>query len=220
MLENPFTPESKKAKKSLFATDKKARFLNINKETLKLVKEVGEEFELGDYGGIEIKKYQLPFLHDLENLFIKYSKNQGQLYTREQARKFIAERLASDYQEYSGKAVHNGEILGLDLSADYDPFSGTNFDRFGQLPQSISILRHLEFLALNHGTLSELPTSIANLPNLIELQIANCKNLAVANLLPLIKRCKKLKRIILPITDDHEILIQAWQKELPNLEVI
>ena len=153
MFNNPFTPESQKAKKSLFnkkATINIGRLLSANQ--LEKIKKIGEGFELEEYGNLKIRKDQIQFLYDLEKALIGVT-------LPEFMTSILDEEQARDYLLKVKKAIgvdRLGNITRLTLSNTY----------FGALPHNINLLKKLDSLYLSKTGIRNLPKHLENLKEL------------------------------------------------------
>ena len=156
MFNNPFTPESKKAKKSLL--NKEVKSIRIFSQ--KIEKQIAENDPdvLVKYGPWEMKKSQAEFFYALEDLLIKdYKDENGNKINRDQARAIIELKShPADFFEINEK----GYIVKINLSVL----------QLKNLPLEIGKLRELEELYCGHNKLKTLPAVIGHLTKLITLE--------------------------------------------------
>ena len=131
-FENPFVPESKKAKKSLL--DKKIRTDKIWPES---IKKVDELLKLGHYGDLELYQKEVDFLNDLESYTINWYKRKVGKPPDKEITKYLIQQMC---------LINNHSITELDLYADI-PTEGRHtlmciFDF--KLPNSIVNLKKLK----------------------------------------------------------------------------
>jgi len=146
MFNNPFTPESKKAKKSLF--NKK---IEKNFYASKVLEEKIAD-PLVEYGPFKLAMSQVKFLNDLVRMFLKHAKSRGINSDPEKLKKDLITVLESQ-----PKVTQLGQLL-----EKYSRRKNRNIDENGYITR----------LDFKHWTLEELPESIVNLKNLGELYIS------------------------------------------------
>jgi len=186
MFENPFQPESKKAKKSLFNRNKKAgQFVSV-----KTMEKIEKSFPTVEYHGLRIRKEQVEFFKDLEKLIEQIILRKEEAHYQIIAKKSRAEVLKDEL----GKLVKEceldsiGNIVRLTLrQLDYLnqlPASITNLIKLKQLeiidckefrtlPENLGQLNRLEGMVLNGTIMRELPSSFGHLKKLEGLYVYN-----------------------------------------------
>jgi len=204
MFSNPFTPESKKAKKSLFKSGYKMNSLSLNRlSALERIK-VSLPLELLEQN---IPAEQLRFFKDLKfYITLKLLKDHLEILEKD-IDHFLIDAVKQAFGFSTLDENHNVKELFL-----YDPFNRIKIET---LPPSIAKLIKLRTLSINCLGLKQLPTNFADLKELESLTVED--NLSPKCLEILIKM-KHLKNLVLPKVfsrKEHKLLKLA----LPNTKI-
>jgi len=178
MFENPFTSESKKAKKSLF--DKKPKNLSLARKVSAEMTEKIKPADLYYEHEFRINREQATFLYALEDQLVRdYVENDKNI-TKNEARKIIYDRL--NYLSVC-KINEQGQIIVLNLNClnltcipeqieklvNLQEFSCES-NQLQFLPEEITQLINLHSLLIGNNKIKKLPKNIGNLINLYSLE--------------------------------------------------
>ena len=138
-FENPFMPESKKAKKSLL--NKKIEAGKIWPES---IKKVDELLKLGHYGELELYQKEVDFLNDLEKLILQtVQKTVHQPWHPSNLDKLVISMVGE---------IKNNSITTLNLGLDPNMFNPFGYlVNFSEVPKSIINLKKLKILNFRHN---------------------------------------------------------------------
>jgi len=220
MFSNPFTPDSQKAKKSLF--NQGVRAINIGRKLSEQREKSLAQLERVKYGDFKVLAPQVEFLHDLE---------------KQISRDFRTHQISvEDAAEMLNKLMHKkdiemdkaGNIIVLNISQlqlnalpnsidKLVKLRKLNFsfnriiyltdkvcdlpelqilvassNKLGHLPERIGNLKNLKILICNINELEELPDSINQLENLTQLY---CQTNKITTIIEQIKNLSKLESL-------------------------
>jgi len=144
-FENPFTADSKKAKKSLLAKVRNVLISDKNAE-----KNIEAAIKAVPYGPYEILPTELEFFYDLEDQLIKDSGFLHRIKNRDQAKKKILE-LMKQSQAPALEFDENGRIITLIID---------NTECLKKIPASIVRLRNLHKLSMCNNKIESIPSNI------------------------------------------------------------
>jgi len=216
MFNNPFTPESKKAKKSLF-NKKTEKSFYVSKEIEKKIAD-----PLVEYGPLKIAKSEIGFIKDLEQNIIEHNRERGfsqdnvglreakkviiGILQKKRAETQLSEKLKKISSRQPGNIDEFGHITRLDCT-DW---------LFATLPESISNLKNLRELNLSQVGLSSLPESLFHLKNLWDLDLSD--NVFISSLSNEIVNLSELTH--LNIAGTSMILLPDTLPRLKHLSVL
>jgi len=163
MYNNPFTPDSQKAKKSLF----QKKVINISFKNVKQVELIEQRLKsLIEFGNHKIAPEQIKFVYDLEQQLLHdvnkiFKRGGGRVYSVAQAKGSIDNTILK-------KVDRLGNIISLDF----------NHFNLLMLPPSIEELTELAELDFRNSAVTEIPDALQKLPKLKSLNLQNTKNLS------------------------------------------
>ena len=159
MFSNPFTPESQKAKKSLFKKEAKGFILSkeVSAVTEKIIADNDPNF-LVKYDNYEIKRSQAEFLYALEKQMVKDWPSQVPI-DLNHARNLLL------------KLFNKNEII-VSASGDIETLN-LGVLNLKALPAQIGKLTHLQILYCHSNSLRSLPEQIGKLVSLKIINLAN-----------------------------------------------
>jgi len=164
MFSNPFTPESKKAKKSLFKHDKKGPALNLSR----YAKEKIADLATVDFYGVKVLKKQAMFLSELQDYWLSIL---GVVFSPNEILGLVPKMI--NRQDGEKDLVIKINPMGQieDLTIDGHQVTGCLL----YFPETICNLIHLKKLNLDNNKIEFIPDEFFELKNLKELGIRGNK---------------------------------------------
>jgi len=209
MFNNPFTPDSQKARKSLFKKTSgfSDRILSDKiKKEIESIESAETNDRVVDYFGKEMKNSQAKFLNDISRANYNLLQMQKHMSLAEFIKITLSPIIKNDSKMFDKK----GNILSFKLSQNI----------FGNLPETIKNLKRLNYLTLTDC--KQLPGELDVLPNLMELDLSN-NRIDWSNkddFVEKIKKCKKLKAIHLLNTGFNDETLNWLEKQLPHIKFL
>ena len=169
MFENPFTPESKKAKKSLFAKKLTAKILKLSNKTERSISEL--ENKLVSFGDYEIMQRQLYYIHLIREKLKRGEKKSDNLdYKNKELDKIILKQFEESLN-YIGRWLDDLALIFNKLEDPIDENGNVivlNLHRnpLYVLPPGISKLTKLKALIIDSAEIFSLPEELKKLKSL------------------------------------------------------